>query len=285
MKNDKINMQCAELKEDNPILDQYLDLDEQLYYLNGVVYDIETKKIVDEKKRKIEDKIKDILEEDEQGNDVIGKYLNLRSKQSKIESGSYNKMSRYIRQVFFIGSLISDLQNQMQRVGKSRIEQESVLEAYIEGFNSNLSFEELAEAIGENVEGVKSDFKRMLQVKKEDKAQEIVSEKYGNKSEQNDLIYQANEKYNGFYKRLAESITKVLESRKTKENSEDLEKNSEEINRKIQGIKKIKLSEIPEENDFFHFTREVAIPKIVAQGLRGDLESRENAVGKDYGSS
>lgn len=277
-KCDEINMQCSELKKNNPILIQYFDLDEQLYYLRGAVDDAETKKIVDEKRRKLEEKIKNILEEDKMGNNVIGKYLELRSKQSEIQSGAYNQMSRYIRQFFYIGSLISDLQSQMNKEGKSKIEQESVLEAYIEGFKFSLNFEELAEVIGGNPIGAQNEFKRIFQAKK-DIAQEIASEEQGNKSGLNGLIYQANERYNDFYKILSESMNKKL---RIKEKTEEREENDEEIGGIIQGIKKIKLSEIPEGHDFFHFTRETAIPKIAKQGLRGDLENRENAVGKDY---
>ena len=278
LKSYKINMQCAELKKNNPILIQYFDLEEQLYYLKGSVDDVETKKIVDDKKRKIEDKIKNILEEDKMGNNVIGKYLELRSKQDEIQSNAYNQMNRYIRQFFYIGSLISDLQSQMNREGKSKIEQESVFESYIEGFKSSLNFEKLAELIGVNPIGVQNEFKRMLQSKK-DIAQEIAGEEQGNKSSLNDSIYQANEKYNNFYKMLSESMIKKLG---IKEKKEEREENEEEIGGVIQGIKKIKLSEIPEGHDFFHFTRETAIPKIAKQGLRGDLENRENAVGNDY---
>lgn len=61
LKSDEINMQCAELKKNNPILIRYFDIDEQLYYLKGAVDDAETKKIVDEKRRKLEEKIKNIL--------------------------------------------------------------------------------------------------------------------------------------------------------------------------------------------------------------------------------
>lgn len=278
LKCDEINMQCAELKKNNPILIQYFDLDEQLYYLRGVVDDAETKKIVDEKRRKLEERIKNILEEDKMGNNVIGKYLELRNKQSEIQFGSYNQMSKYIRQFFYIGSLISDLQSQMNKEGKSQIEQESVLEAYIEGFKSILKFEELAEVIGGNPIGAQNEFKRIFQSEK-DIAQEIASEEQGNKSVLNGLIYQANERYNNFYKMLSESM---IEKFGIKEKTGKREENDEEIGGIIQGIKKIKLSEIPEGHDFFHFTRETAIPKIAKQGLRGDLENRENAVGKDY---
>lgn len=278
LKCDEINMQCAELKKNNPILIQYFDLDEQLYYLRGVVDDAETKKIVDEKRRKLEERIKNILEEDKMGNNVIGKYLELRNKQSEIQFGSYNQMSKYIRQFFYIGSLISDLQSQMNKEGKSQIEQESVLEAYIEGFKSILKFEELAEVIGGNPIGAQNEFKRIFQSEK-DIAQEIASEEQGNKSVLNGLIYQANERYNNFYKMLSESM---IEKFGIKEKTGEREENDEEIGGIIQGIKKIKLSEIPEGHDFFHFTRETAIPKIAKQGLRGDLENRENAVGKDY---
>lgn len=278
LKCDKINMQCAELKKNNPILIQYFDLDEQLYYLRGVVDDAETKKIVDEKRRKLEERIKNILEEDKMGNNVIGKYLELRNKQSEIQFGSYNQMSKYIRQFFYIGSLISDLQSQMNKEGKSQIEQESVLEAYIKGFKSILKFEELAEVIGGNPIGAQNEFKRIFQSEK-DIAQEIASEEQGNKSVLNGLIYQANERYNNFYKMLSESM---IEKFGIKEKTGEREENDEEIGEIIQGIKKIKLSEIPEGHDFFHFTRETAIPKIAKQGLRGDLENRENAVGKDY---
>ena len=278
LKSDEINMQCAELKKNNPILIRYFDIDEQLYYLKGSVDNAETKKIVDEKRRKLEEKIKNILEEDKMGNTVIGKYLELRSKQSEIQSGAYNQMSRYIRQFFYIGSLISDLQSQMNKEGKSKIEQESVIEAYIEGFKSSLNFEELAEVIGGNPIGAQNEFKRIFQ-SKQDIAQEIASEEQGNKSSLNGLIYQANERYNDFYKMLSESMIKKYG---IKEKTEEREENDEEIGGIIQGIKKIKLSEIPESHDFFHFTRETAIPKIAKQGLRGDLENRENAVGKDY---
>ena len=278
LKCDKINMQCAELKKNNPILIQYFDLDEQLYYLRGVVDDAETKKIVDEKRRKLEERIKNILEEDKMGNNVIGKYLELRNKQSEIQFGSYNQMSKYIRQFFYIGSLISDLQSQMNKEGKSQIEQESVLEAYIEGFKSILKFKKLAEVIGGNPIGAQNEFKRIFQSEK-DIAQEIASEEQGNKSVLNGLIYQANERYNNFYKMLSESM---IEKFGIKEKTGEREENDEEIGGIIQGIKKIKLSEIPEGHDFFHFTRETAIPKIAKQGLRGDLENRENAVGKDY---
>lgn len=278
LKCDKINMQCAELKKNNPILIQYFDLDEQLYYLRGVVDDAETKKIVDEKRRKLEERIKNILEEDKMGNNVIRKYLELRSKQSEIQFGAYNQMSRYIRQFFYIGSLISDLQSQMNKEGKSQLEQESVLEAYIEGFKSILKFEKLAEVIGGNPIGAQNEFKRIFQSEK-DIAQEIASEEQGNKSVLNGLIYQANERYNNFYKMLSESM---IEKFGIKEKTGEREENDEEIGEIIQGIKKIKLSEIPEGHDFFHFTRETAIPKIAKQGLRGDLENRENAVGKDY---
>lgn len=278
LKSDEINMQCAELKKNNPILIRYFDIDEQLYYLKGAVDDAETKKIVDEKKRKLEEKIKNILEEDKMENNVIEKYLELRSKQSEIQSGAYNQMSRYIRQFFYIGFLISDLQSQMNKEGKSKIEQESVIEAYIEGFKSSLNFEELAEVIGGNPIGAQNEFKRIFQ-SKQDIAQEIASEKQGNKSSLNGLIYQANERYNDFYKMLSESMIKKYG---IKEKTDDREENDEEIGGIIQGIKKIKLSEIPESHDFFHFTRETAIPKIAKQGLRGDLENRENAVGKDY---
>ena len=278
LKCDEINMQCAELKKNNPILIQYFDLDEQLYYLRGVVDDAETKKIVDEKRRKLEERIKNILEEDKMGNNVIGKYLELRNKQSEIQFGSYNQISKYIRQFFYIGSLISDLQSQMNKEGKSQIEQESVLEAYIEGFKSILKFEELAEVIGDNPIGAQNEFKRIFQSEK-DIAQEIASEEQGNKSVLNGLIYQANERYNNFYKMLSESM---IEKFGIKEKTGEREENDEEIGGIIQGIKKIKLSEIPEGHDFFHFTREIAIPKIAKQGLRGDLENRENAVGKDY---
>lgn len=278
LKCDEINMQCAELKKNNPILIQYFDLDEQLYYLRGVVDDAETKKIVDEKRRKLEERIKNILEEDKMGNNVIGKYLELRNKQSEIQFGSYNQMSKYIRQFFYIGSLISDLQSQMNKEGKSQIEQESVLEAYIEGFKSILKFEELAEVIGGNPIGAQNEFKRIFQSEK-DIAQEIASEEQGNKSVLNGLIYQANERYNNFYKMLSESM---IEKFGIKEKTGEREENDEEIGGIIQGIKKIKLSEIPEGHDFFHFTRETAISKIAKQGLRGDLENRENAVGKDY---
>lgn len=278
LKCDEINMQCAELKKNNPILIQYFDLDEQLYYLRGVVDDAETKKIVDEKRRKLEERIKNILEEDKMGNNVIGKYLELRNKQSEIQFGSYNQMSKYIRQFFYIGSLISDLQSQMNKEGKSQIEQESVLEAYIEGFKSILKFEEIAEVIGGNPIGAQNEFKRIFQSEK-DIAQEIASEEQGNKSVLNGLIYQANERYNNFYKMLSESM---IEKFGIKEKTGEREENDEEIGGIIQGIKKIKLSEIPEGHDFFHFTRETAIPKIAKQGLRGDLENRENAVGKDY---
>ena len=278
LKCDKINMQCAELKKNNPILIQYFDLDEQLYYLRGVVDDAETKKIVDEKRRKLEERIKNILEEDKMENNVIGKYLELRNKQSEIQFGSYNQMSKYIRQFFYIGSLISDLQSQMNKEGKSQIEQESVLEAYIEGFKSILKFKKLAEVIGGNPIGAQNEFKRIFQSEK-DIAQEIASEEQGNKSVLNGLIYQANERYNNFYKMLSESM---IEKFGIKEKTGEREENDEEIGEIIQGIKKIKLSEIPEGHDFFHFTRETAIPKIAKQGLRGDLENRENAVGKDY---
>ena len=212
------------------------------------------------------------------GNNVIGKYLELRNKQSEIQFGSYNQMSKYIRQFFYIGSLISDLQSQMNKEGKSQIEQESVLEAYIEGFKSILKFEELAEVIGGNPIGAQNEFKRIFQSEK-DIAQEIASEEQGNKSVLNGLIYQANERYNNFYKMLSESM---IEKFGIKEKTGEREENDEEIGGIIQGIKKIKLSEIPEGHDFFHFTRETAIPKIAKQGLRGDLENRENAVGKDY---
>ena len=278
LKSDEINMQCAELKKNNPILIRYFDIDEQLYCLKGAVDDAETKKIVDEKRRKLEEKIKNILEEDKMGNNVIRKYLELRSKQSEIQSGAYNQMSRYIRQFFYIGSLISDLQSQMNKEGKSKIEQESVIEAYIEGFKSSLNFEELAEVIGGNPIGAQNEFKRIFQ-SKQDIAQEIASEEQGNKSSLNGLIYQANERYNDFYKMLSESMIKKYG---IKEKTEEREENDEEIGGIIQGIKKIKLSKIPESHDFFHFTRETAIPKIAKQGLRGDLENRENAVGKDY---
>lgn len=278
LKCDKINMQCAELKKNNPILIRYFDIDEQLYYLKGAVDDAETKKIVDEKRRKLEEKIKNILEEDKMENNVIEKYLELRSKQSEIHSGAYNQMSRYIRQFFYIGSLISDLQSQMNKEGKSKIEQESIIEAYIEGFKSSLNFEELAEVIGGNPIGAQNEFKRIFQ-SKQDIAQEIASEEQGNKSSLNGLIYQANERYNNFYKMLSESMIKKYG---IKEKTDEREENDEEIGGIIQGIKKIKLSEIPESHDFFHFTRETAIPKIAKQGLRGDLENRENAVGKDY---
>lgn len=278
LKSDEINMQCAELKKNNPILIRYFDIDEQLYYLKGAVDDAETKKIVDEKRRKLEEKIKNILEEDKMENNVIEKYLELRSKQSEIQSGAYNQMSRYIRQFFYIGSLISDLQSQMNKEGKSKIEQESVIEAYIEGFKSSLNFEELAEVIGGNPIGAQNEFKRIFQ-SKQDIAQEIASEEQGNKSSLNGLIYQANERYNDFYKMLSESMIKKYG---IKEKTDEREENDEEIGGIIQGIKKIKLSEIPESHDFFHFTRETAIPKIAKQGLRGDLENRENAVGKDY---
>ena len=278
LKSDEINMQCAELKKNNPILIRYFDIDEQLYYLKGAVDDAETKKIVDEKRRKLEEKIKNILEEDKMENNVIEKYLELRSKQSEIQSDAYNQMSRYIRQFFYIGSLISDLQSQMNKEGKSKIEQESVIEAYIEGFKSSLNFEELAEVIGGNPIGAQNEFKRIFQ-SKQDIAQEIASEEQGNKSSLNGLIYQANERYNDFYKMLSESMIKKYG---IKEKTDEREENDEEIGGIIQGIKKIKLSEIPESHDFFHFTRETAIPKIAKQGLRGDLENRENAVGKDY---
>lgn len=278
LKSDEINMQCAELKKNNPILIRYFDIDEQLYYLKGAVDDAETKKIVDEKRRKLEEKIKNILEEDKMENNVIEKYLELRSKQSEIQSGAYNQMSRYIRQFFYIGSLISDLQSQMNKEGKSKIEQESVIEAYIEGFKSSLNFEELAEVIGGNPIGAQNEFKRIFQ-SKQDIAQEIASEEQGNKSSLNGLIYQANERYNDFYKMLSESMIKKYG---IKEKTDEREENDEEIGGIIQGIKKIKLSEIPESHDFFHFTRETSIPKIAKQGLRGDLENRENAVGKDY---
>lgn len=278
LKSDEINMQCAELKKNNPILIRYFDIDEQLYYLKGAVDDAETKKIVDEKRRKLEEKIKNILEEDKMGNNVIGKYLELRSKQSEIQSGAYNQMSRYIRQFFYIGSLISDLQSQMNKEGKSKIEQESVIEAYIEGFKSSLNFEELAEVIGGNPIGAQNEFKRIFQ-SKQDIAQEIAGEEQGNKSSLNGLIYQANERYNDFYKMLSESMIKKYG---IKEKTEEREENDEEIGGIIQGIRKIKLSEIPEGHDFFHFTRETSIPKIAKQGLRGNLENRENAVGKDY---
>lgn len=278
LKSDEINMQCAELKKNNPILIRYFDIDEQLYYLKGAVDDAETKKIVDEKRRKLEEKIKNILEEDKMENNVIEKYLELRSKQSEIQFGAYNQMSRYIRQFFYIGSLISDLQSQMNKEGKSKIEQESVIEAYIEGFKSSLNFEELAEVIGGNPIGAQNEFKRIFQ-SKQDIAQEIASEEQGNKSSLNGLIYQANERYNDFYKMLSESMIKKY---RIKEKTDEREENDEEIGGIIQGIKKIKLSEIPESHDFFHFTRETAIPKIAKQGLRGDLENRENAVGKDY---
>ena len=278
LKSDEINMQCAELKKNNPILIRYFDIDEQLYYLKGAVDDAETKKIVDEKKRKLEEKIKNILEEDKMENNVIEKNLELRSIQSEIQSGADNQIRRNIRQFFYIGFLISDLQSQMNKEGKSKIEQESVIEAYIEGFKSSLNFEELAEVIGGNPIGAQNEFKRIFQ-SKQDIAQEIASEKQGNKSSLNGLIYQANERYNDFYKMLSESMIKKYG---IKEKTDDREENDEEIGGIIQGIKKIKLSEIPESHDFFHFTRETAIPKIAKQGLRGDLENRENAVGKDY---
>lgn len=50
----------------------------------------------------------------------------------------------------------------------------------------------------------------------------------------------------------------------------------------IHGIKKVKLSDIDDNKKFFHFTRESYIPKIIEDGLRGDLPVRENAIGKDY---
>lgn len=278
LKSNEINIQCAELKKNNPILIQYFDIDEQLYYLKGTIDDEETKRIVEEKRRKLEEKLKNILEEDQQGDNVIGKYLELRSKQSDIEYSAYNQLSRYMRQFFYIGSLISDLQSQMNKEGKSESKQENVLEAYIEGFKSKLNFEELAEVIGGNTIGAQTEFKRMLQFTK-DIAQEIASEEQGNKSSLNDLIYQANKKYNDFYKILSETMIKKFG---IKEKTEEREEKDEEIGGIIQGIRKIKLSEISEGHDFFHFTRETAIPKIAKQGLRGDLENRENAVGKDY---
>lgn len=278
LKSNEINIQCAELKKNNPILIQYFDIDEQLYYLKGTIDDEETKRIVEEKRRKLEEKLKNILEEDQQGDNVIGNYLELRSKQSDIEYSAYNQLSRYKRQFFYIGSLISDLQSQMNKEGKSESKQENVLEAYIEGFKSKLNFEELAEVIGGNTIGAQTEFKRMLQFTK-DIAEEIASEEQGNKSSLNDLIYQANKKYNDFYKILSETMIKKFG---IKEKTEEREEKDEEIGGIIQGIRKIKLSEIPEGHDFFHFTRETAIPKIAKQGLRGDLENRENAVGKDY---
>lgn len=278
LKSDEINIQCADLKKSNPILIQYFDLDEQLYYLNGVVDDEETKKIVDERKLKITEKIRKILEEDEQGDGIIRKYLDLRDKQGEIQSIAYNSMSRYMRQFFYIGSLISNLQNEMQRARKSEKEQRIVLESYIEGFASNLNFEELAKVIGVNPIGAKNEFKRMLQPKK-DIAQEIADDGHGNKSSLNNLIYIANQKYNDFYKILSESMIKKIE---TRENSEEIEQSEEDISQIVRSIKKIRLSDIPEGHEFFHFTRETAIPKIAKQGLRGDLDNRENAVGKDY---
>ena len=50
LKSNEINIQCAELKKNNPILIQYFDIDEQLYYLKGTIDDEETKRIVEEKK-------------------------------------------------------------------------------------------------------------------------------------------------------------------------------------------------------------------------------------------
>lgn len=47
-------------------------------------------------------------------------------------------------------------------------------------------------------------------------------------------------------------------------------------------LKTAKLSELKNPEKFFHFTRESYLPKIVKEGLRGNLKNRENAVGQDY---
>lgn len=281
-KGAEINYQCEELKRNNPIISKYLNLDEQLFYLQGTVEDDETRAFVEENKTKIKSEIKDVLEEDKQENNVIEKYLNLREEQSRIYFQAYNQENKFENQFFYLGSIIADIQNQMRSEGKSEDEQTSIIEAYVEGFISELDFEKYGEVIGRTKIGAERNFKRTLQPE-ENIATRVSTYRYGNNTKINDSIYQANEKYNSFYSALADTMKKTLELIKSNEiHSEASNEEPEEIDRKVQEIKKIKLSDILEGNDFFHFTREKAIPKIVEQGLRGDLDSRENAVGNDY---
>lgn len=280
-KNEKINQQCDELKKANPIISKYLDLDEQLYFLQGTVEDNETRALVEEKKSKIKSEIEKILQQDKKENNAIGKYLSLREEQGKVEFQVYNQENKFENQFFYIGSLILDLQIKMQGEGKSKEEQEKIIEAYVEGFMSMLDYEKYGDVIGRTKIGAECSLKRVLQEENEDIAERIATDRYGNKTKIDTTIYQANKRYNGFYSILAETIKKSIKT-KTNENIEVLYENTEEINRKIQEMKKIKLSEITEGHDYFHFTREIAIHKIVARGLRGDLDSRENAVGNDY---
>lgn len=281
-KSDEINFQCDDLEKANPIINKYLDLNEQLFYLKGTVEDDETRALVEEKKTKIKSKKEEVLEEAKKGDNAIEKYFDLREEQSLIEFQAYNQKNRFENQFFYIGSIIADIQNQMQSKGKREEEQAKISEAYVEGFISSLNYKEYGEAIGRTKIGAEHSLERVLQVENEDIAERIATDRYGNSIRRNDAIYQANEKYNVFYCDLANTIKKALKQIKSNDNIEVSNENPEEINRKVQGINKIKLSEISKENDFFHFTREKTIPKIVKQGLRGDLHSRENAVGNDY---
>ena len=268
----EIDKECIKIKQSNPIIAEYLDLQEQLRNLHGNVPDVETQNRIAEKKIKLEKQLQLILD-DEQNKALISKYKDLRSEQDKIQFEISNQISRLLNQGLYIGSVLTNIQLQ---------DMSAILESYTQGFFSILDLKEISESLNYGEASIQRHFADLFSDTQKDYSTELASYYIGSKKLIDESIYDSNKKYNAFYEKLAQSMSTRLKEKTKKEKTKKEETEEINVNCDISGIGKIKLSDIPKNKRFYHFTRESYIPGILKEGLRSDLESRENAVSGDY---
>lgn len=124
-------------------------------------------------------------------------------------------------------------------------EQDEIISSYVHSFYSNIDFEKINNTIGRDENCI------------------------------NYYLLNANPK--GREDFVSYIKNEIEQSHKKEKKQESIDESSCYLE-----LKTAKLSELKNPEKFFHFTRESYLPKIVKEGLRGNLKNRENAVGQDY---
>lgn len=209
--------ECKKLKEDYPIISQYCDIVEKIKNLEGRVDDIDTQKRIQEKKERFEKELNNIRTLDKQNGDNISKYEDLRLKQNKIFFYERYYVSKILKQGLFVGSLISDLQEKMKHKGKSTEEINQVLENYVQGFCSNIDFEQISEIFGYDKNYIKRELLNILNNGEKKYSEKLAGYYEGDKKIYDETIYNVNKKYDSFYEKLSNAMIKQLEQQMNKE--------------------------------------------------------------------
>ena len=214
--------ECKKLKEDYPIISQYCDIVEKIKNLEGRVDDIDTQKRIQEKKERFEKELNNIRTLDKQNGDNISKYEDLRLKQNKIFFYERYYVSKILKQGLFVGSLISDLQEKMKHKGKSTEEINQVLENYVQGFCSNIDFEQISEIFGYDKNYIKRELLNILNNGEKKYSEKLAGYYEGDKKIYDETIYNVNKKYDSFYEKLSNAMIKQLEQQMNKEQASKL---------------------------------------------------------------